>query len=72
MWDKAIADYSTAIEKDPRYADAYCNRGAAWYNLGQLEKAIADYSRALEIDPGFAAALSNRELAYRKLKNSKK
>jgi lipoprotein NlpI len=28
--DKAIADYTKAIELDPKYVYAYVNRGVAW------------------------------------------
>jgi tetratricopeptide (TPR) repeat protein/uncharacterized membrane protein YwzB len=64
QFDKAIADYSRAIEIYPEYADAYNNRGAANYDLRQLDKAIADYSRAIEINPNYAPAYFNRGIAY--------
>jgi tetratricopeptide (TPR) repeat protein len=60
QWDKAIADYTKAIELDPQYTDAYYNRGVSWDNAGEWEKAIADYSKAIELDPGYSKAYDNR------------
>ncbi|MGB5772260.1 MAG: tetratricopeptide repeat protein, partial [Crocosphaera sp.] len=38
-YDKAIADYTKAIELNPNYAYAYNNRGLAYYNLKEYQKA---------------------------------
>ncbi|HOY31095.1 MAG TPA: tetratricopeptide repeat protein [Bacteroidales bacterium] len=62
--EKAIADYSKAIENDPAYTDAYYNRGVSYGNLGQWEKAIADLTRVIELDPKSVMAYSNRSVAY--------
>ena len=59
-YDKAIVDYTRAIEIDPRLAEAYTNRGVAWSNKGEYDKAITDHSKAIEINPQFAEAYSNR------------
>ena len=56
----AIADYSKAIEIDPRYVKAYYNRGLSKERLEDYEAAIADYSKAIEIDPKFNDAYYNR------------
>jgi tetratricopeptide (TPR) repeat protein len=73
QWDKAIADYSKAIEIDPHYSPtivtdrsfniclmAYVNRGAAYGDIGQQKKAIIDFNKAIEIDPKYATAYYNR------------
>jgi len=62
--DKAIAEYSRALEINPVYHMAYYNRGVAYDNTGQWDKAIADYSRAIEIDPNFTKAYYNRGITY--------
>jgi tetratricopeptide (TPR) repeat protein len=62
--DKAIADFSEAIEIDPKFRDAYASRGNAYGNLGQWNKEIADCSRAIEIDPKCVIAYSDRGIAY--------
>ena len=51
MHDQAIADYSKAININPRDADAYYNRGVAYDDKGMHDQAIANYSRAHEINP---------------------
>ncbi len=60
--DKAIADYSKAIELDSSYALAYYNRGIAYYNTGQSDLAIADFNKAIQLsdDPDLIAAAKDR------------
>lgn len=47
--DKAIADYTDAIELNPNFAEAYYNRGIAWQTINENDKANADYSKAIAI-----------------------
>src|SRR5262249_48884640 len=49
--DKAIADFSKAIELDPKGAAAWTKRGIAYEDLGQHEKALADLSKVCELIP---------------------
>ena len=63
--DGAIADYTRAIELDPKYASAYHNRGIAKSDKGDLDGAIADYSGAIELDPKFSAPYQGRGKARR-------
>jgi len=42
QFDKAITDFTRAIELDPKSALAYSNRGIAYANLQQYDKAIGD------------------------------
>ena len=42
QYDKALADYSKAIEIDPYFAKAYYNRGIIYDDLQQYDKALAD------------------------------
>ncbi len=56
----AIADYTKAIEINPRYANAYINRGNAKNNLEDYYGAIFDYTKAIEINPRDANAYGNR------------
>jgi hypothetical protein len=42
QFDKAIADYTKAIELDPKLATAYSNRGIAYGGLKQYNKTITD------------------------------
>ena len=42
----AIADFTKAIETDPKYAMAYNNRGATRNDIGDFDGALADLTRA--------------------------
>ena len=66
LYDRAIDDYSKAIELNPDYAKAYNNRGFDYDNQHLYDKAIADYAKALEIDPNFTKAYNNLEIAFLK------
>ena len=56
----AIADFTNAIEINPRYADAYRSRGWAWSDKREYDKAIADYTKVIEINPKDAEAYDYR------------
>lgn len=45
----ALLAFTRAIEFDKRYADAYYNRGAVYYQQGELEKALVDFGQAIKI-----------------------
>jgi len=62
--DRAIADYSKAIQIRPDYDIAYYNRGNAHRGKGDFDRAIADYSEAIQIKPDHDLAYYNRGLAY--------
>ena len=64
--DKAILDFSKAIEIDPMYAEAYANRGVAYGILGQYDKAISDFNKAIEINPTYAEVYFNKALVFEK------
>jgi tetratricopeptide (TPR) repeat protein len=49
--DKAIADYTDAIRRNPSDATAYFNRGLAWQSKQEYDKAIADYNKAIRLNP---------------------
>jgi hypothetical protein len=63
-YDRAIADYSTAIQLKPDYAEAYNDRGFAYYLKGDAEHAIADYTRAIELRPNYPKAYNSRGVVY--------
>jgi tetratricopeptide (TPR) repeat protein len=50
-FDGAIADYSRALELDPKFAAAYRRRGIAKQAKSDFDGAIADYNRALAYAP---------------------
>src|SRR5574341_96143 len=65
---EAITRYDQAIKADPRFAEAYIGRGAAYARLGQRERAIKDYDEAIQINPKLPDAYYNRGNAFDDLK----
>ncbi len=63
-YDKAIADYTRALQLNPSFAVAYTNRGIAWCRKGEYDKAIADYHEALRLDPNDVDTYTNRGAAW--------
>lgn len=63
-YDRAIADYSTAIQLKPDSAEAYNDRGFAYYLKGDYGRAIADYTRAIELRPDYPKAYNSRGVSY--------
>jgi tetratricopeptide (TPR) repeat protein len=63
--DRAIADYTKAIEANPIYADAFTGRGIVYQSKGDNDRAIADYTKAIEINPRYANAYVGRGMVYR-------
>jgi Tfp pilus assembly protein PilF len=63
-YDRAIADYDTAIQLKPDYAEAYNDRGFAYYLKGNAERAIADFTRAIELRPNYPKAYNSRGVVY--------
>ena len=51
-------------------AQAFSDRGAAWYFKGEFQKAVADYDEAIRLDPDHAQTYTNRGAALRKLGRS--
>ena len=61
---RAMADYSKAIEIDPRFAKAYFYRGSEYTNQAKYDEAISDFNKAVDLDPNDAAAIRFRGLAF--------
>jgi serine/threonine-protein kinase len=57
---RAIADFSRAIELGFQHADVHYNRGNAHHQLGELEAALEDFAAAIRYRPTYAAAYHNR------------
>jgi tetratricopeptide (TPR) repeat protein len=70
--EKALKDFSRAIEIDPARADGYAGRANTLNTLGRYQEAIEDYNKAIEIDPKLANAYVNRGSAYSHLEQYEK
>jgi tetratricopeptide (TPR) repeat protein len=63
-YDKAIADFTKAIEVYAGIVDPYYYRGLAWGNKRDFDKAIADFTKAAELDSKNAQIYYMRGLAW--------
>ena len=59
-YEAAIVTYSRIIQRKPKYADAYFNRGLAYKNSDRSEQALADYETAIQLDPSHDKAYFDR------------
>ena len=67
-WE-SIADYSKAIELDPKNSDLYFGRGMSYEYLNQNEEALKNLKISLKLDPNFSLALSMVEFLENKKKS---
>ena len=59
-YDRAIENYTQAIELNPNYAQAHNNRGAAHSEKGDWGHAIGDYTKAIDLKSDFVEPHYNR------------
>jgi tetratricopeptide (TPR) repeat protein len=58
-YDRAIADYDTALQLDPAQADAFNLRGEVWRKKGDRVHALADFGAAIRLNPEHLSARAN-------------
>jgi tetratricopeptide (TPR) repeat protein len=64
-YDKAIIEYTRAIELKPDFAEAYNNRAYAYYSkYDGTGDPLSDLNRAIEIRPNFPHAYNTRGCVY--------
>jgi tetratricopeptide (TPR) repeat protein len=63
-YQRAVVDYTKALDITPNYADAHNNRGLALYQMGEYDRAMSDYNKAIEINPRLAEAYYNRAASW--------
>jgi tetratricopeptide (TPR) repeat protein len=71
-YDKAVSDYSKAIELNQKSAEAFFDRGAAYGKQNLYKEALHDYSTAISLDPTYADAWFNRAITYENLSQPEK
>ncbi len=62
--DEAIPAFSRVIEERPYFADAYVNRGLAYYEKGNLDRAEQDFMKAIQLNTHHQSAHNNLGLIY--------
>jgi tetratricopeptide (TPR) repeat protein len=65
----AIVDFTAELQVNPYFAEAYLQRGLAYYDNGEVLRAVSDYSSALKLESRLIQAYYSRALARMVLKN---
>ncbi|HEY9804620.1 MAG TPA: tetratricopeptide repeat protein [Leptolyngbyaceae cyanobacterium] len=65
----AIEEFSRALKADPYFAEAYLQRGLAYYDSGAIIQAVSDYTELIKLNPEIVEAYYCRALARLALKN---
>jgi tetratricopeptide (TPR) repeat protein len=69
QYDKAIAAYTEAIRRDPKYSYAYLGRGDVYLLKGDLDRALLDFDQAVRLDPHNEEAKAQAEIVRRERAN---
>jgi tetratricopeptide (TPR) repeat protein len=56
LLDEAVNDYSRAVQRDPKMADAYINRGYTLNDMQNAQQASDDFNTALKLAPNNGVA----------------
>ena len=67
-YDRAIENYTQAIELDPNSVEAFVMRGKCKFNSGAFKDSVADFTKAIDLDPKNAEVCKHRALAYASLR----
>ncbi|MDB5225909.1 MAG: hypothetical protein JWN78_102 [Bacteroidota bacterium] len=65
----AMSAYNRAIEINPKYLDAYNNRGKLNVYLQNYLEALSDFNKTIEIDSNYKSGYQNRGVLKSKLKD---
>jgi tetratricopeptide (TPR) repeat protein len=65
--ERALADYTHALQMQPNNSTAYHNRGNTLEKMGRLEAAMADFTRAADLDTNSSASKHARALLLDKM-----
>ena len=59
-YNRAVEDYTKALELSPNDAEVYFDRGIARFHNRDFDDAICDYTQALKLKPYYAEVYHNR------------
>ena len=68
-YEKAIKDFTRAVQTNPNNFRAYNNRGLAYRMLKRYDRAIEDFERSIEIHPMQTDAYYGRAQVFFELEN---
>jgi len=68
-YEKAIADFTKAIELEPNDTRVYTNRGLAYRMVKKLDRALEDFNKSENINPLWPDTFYGRSLTYYDLGN---
>lgn len=71
-YEKAITDFTIAIELDPEENTLYYDRGDLYLKLKEYEKSIQDYDKAIDLGFDTYLVYTHRAVAYHYLGNDVK
>jgi len=63
-YNASLNDFSSAINADPKYKDAYLARAYLLFGVGDYLTVIDDLSKVIELDPEISVAYNLRALSY--------
>ncbi|MBN2188473.1 MAG: tetratricopeptide repeat protein [Chitinispirillaceae bacterium] len=63
-YEKALADFGSAIVLRPAFALPYYNRAIIYRTLGDYDSALADNTSSIRYNPAFTEAYNNRGIIY--------
>ena len=63
-WEKALTNYSKAVELDTKNPDIYNNIGVIYKELRQYDRAIEEFLRAIYLNPTYAKPYNNIDVVY--------
>ena len=72
LYEDAIASYTEALGRDPRFAEAYRSRASAYLDAGDPQKATVDLGIAIYLDPQRFEFFRDRAFAFWQLGDSDK
>jgi tetratricopeptide (TPR) repeat protein len=66
-WDRAIADFTAIIARDPEFAEGWNKRATAYFLKREFQKSLADCDEVIKRNPYHFGALSGYGMIYLEL-----
>lgn len=64
QWDLALADFNQAIKINPKFVEAYYNRGHLYAEQQKWSLALTNFNQAIALNPRFADAYVYRGFVH--------